>query len=328
MPSKNELNNRKRKHLQTNTKKAQGWFTTLGGNPEVEKNFFNRATSINNDSTENFANTDGASTSVGETAMGESFLNEEFSYASIPQEWKGKDPVTIMLNLMNAGERDFGHWEPESMAEQEPLFWYYCYHYYKKYPFEAEKDKLRKKEEELLSWEESEKYEELWEEDKLIVDEDNPVEIKAPVDIFVDPYDMGDTPPYYNPTNKKGIVQAYLDNGETEGFFKLTNVKKYMYDLTRAAEMLEWRAQWWAEEFGENGENLSESFEPGYTVLTYKDYGIDYNIYGGNEYSVQYSGDDYIFNTLEEAKAFINSISEYDDSMGKTFGQYREEWLF
>ena len=44
------------------------------------------------------------------------------------------------------------------------------------------------------------------------------------------------------------------------------------------------------------------------TVTTYRDYGIDYNIYGTNEYTVQFCGDDYEFSTIEDAKIFIDSI--------------------
>jgi len=41
----------------------------------------------------------------------------------------------------------------------------------------------------------------------------------------------------------------------------------------------------------------------------YKGYGIDFNFYGMNEYSVQFLGDDVIFNTLEEAKQFIDDVA-------------------
>ena len=44
----------------------------------------------------------------------------------------------------------------------------------------------------------------------------------------------------------------------------------------------------------------------------YKGYYIEYNFYGLGEYSVQYCGDDLMFNTEEEAKAFIDSIIEED----------------
>ena len=41
----------------------------------------------------------------------------------------------------------------------------------------------------------------------------------------------------------------------------------------------------------------------------YKGFYIEFNFYGANEYSVQYCGDDVIFNTEEEAKAFIEEIA-------------------
>lgn len=41
----------------------------------------------------------------------------------------------------------------------------------------------------------------------------------------------------------------------------------------------------------------------------YKGYGIDYNFYGENEYSVQYCGDDMMFKTLDDAKRFIDEIA-------------------
>ncbi len=40
----------------------------------------------------------------------------------------------------------------------------------------------------------------------------------------------------------------------------------------------------------------------------YKGYYVDYNVYGKNEYTVQYDGDDLWFNTPEEAMAFIDSV--------------------
>ena len=46
------------------------------------------------------------------------------------------------------------------------------------------------------------------------------------------------------------------------------------------------------------------------TYETYKGYGIDYNIYGTQEYSVQYCGDDIMFSTVEEARDFIDEITE------------------
>lgn len=45
------------------------------------------------------------------------------------------------------------------------------------------------------------------------------------------------------------------------------------------------------------------------TIEIYKNYGIDFNIYGLNEYSVQFCGDDVMFTTIEEARAFIDEIT-------------------
>ena len=39
-------------------------------------------------------------------------------------------------------------------------------------------------------------------------------------------------------------------------------------------------------------------------------YYIEFNFYGLKEYSVQFAGDDYMFNTKEEAKQFIDSLKE------------------
>lgn len=43
--------------------------------------------------------------------------------------------------------------------------------------------------------------------------------------------------------------------------------------------------------------------------MEYKGYYIEENFYGRNEYTVQYCGDDVWFSTLEDAKAFIDSIA-------------------
>lgn len=42
----------------------------------------------------------------------------------------------------------------------------------------------------------------------------------------------------------------------------------------------------------------------------YKGYEIEYDFYGEDEYSVQYCGDDLMFRTIDEAKAFIDEIAE------------------
>ena len=46
------------------------------------------------------------------------------------------------------------------------------------------------------------------------------------------------------------------------------------------------------------------------TVEVYKGYGIDHNVYGMGEYSVQYCGDDLIFPTIWAARNFIDSIAD------------------
>lgn len=43
-------------------------------------------------------------------------------------------------------------------------------------------------------------------------------------------------------------------------------------------------------------------------MTEYKGFGIDFNVYGRQEYSVQFDGDDFLFDTLEEAKKFIDEL--------------------
>lgn len=42
--------------------------------------------------------------------------------------------------------------------------------------------------------------------------------------------------------------------------------------------------------------------------MEYKGYYIEYNFYGKKEFTVQYCGDDFWFETEEKAKDFINRI--------------------
>ena len=56
---------------------------------------------------------------------------------------------------------------------------------------------------------------------------------------------------------------------------------------------------------------LRESrFQEGTTMnyIEYKNYCIEYDIYGRKEYTIQFCGDDLVFATEEEAKAFIDEI--------------------
>lgn len=54
----------------------------------------------------------------------------------------------------------------------------------------------------------------------------------------------------------------------------------------------------------EHGEAFADPWEE----AEYNGYWISHNIYGMGEYTVQYQGDDIIFNTAEEAKDFIDTV--------------------
>lgn len=45
-------------------------------------------------------------------------------------------------------------------------------------------------------------------------------------------------------------------------------------------------------------------------VIEYRGWSIDFNVYGENEYTVQYEGDDVWFKTLDEAKLFVDGIAK------------------
>ena len=45
-------------------------------------------------------------------------------------------------------------------------------------------------------------------------------------------------------------------------------------------------------------------------MIEYKGYIIEQNFYNKNEYTVYYEGDDLIFNTLKDAKEFIDSLEQ------------------
>lgn len=49
-------------------------------------------------------------------------------------------------------------------------------------------------------------------------------------------------------------------------------------------------------------------------MIEYKGYYIEHNIYSFEEYTVQYCGDDIVFKTEEDAKHFIDQITEGDRS--------------
>ena len=47
--------------------------------------------------------------------------------------------------------------------------------------------------------------------------------------------------------------------------------------------------------------------------MNYKGFGIDYNVYGMNEYSVYIYGDDCIFYSIAEAKKFIDNLERIEE---------------
>lgn len=53
----------------------------------------------------------------------------------------------------------------------------------------------------------------------------------------------------------------------------------------------------------------------------YRDFFIEHNFYGRGEYTVDYCGDDVMFNTIEDAKAFIDEIIEYESSGAGDFSK-------
>lgn len=44
-------------------------------------------------------------------------------------------------------------------------------------------------------------------------------------------------------------------------------------------------------------------------MIEYRGFYIEFNFYGSNEYSVQFCGDDIIFDSEEDAKNFIDTIA-------------------
>ncbi len=54
----------------------------------------------------------------------------------------------------------------------------------------------------------------------------------------------------------------------------------------------------------EHGEAFADSWDE----VEYNGYWISRNIYGSGEYTVQYQGDDVVFDTVKEAKHFIDMV--------------------
>lgn len=51
-----------------------------------------------------------------------------------------------------------------------------------------------------------------------------------------------------------------------------------------------------------------KAYKIDFMSFKYKDYDITFNLYGMNEYTVQYCGDDFCFETEKDAEMFIEDI--------------------
>lgn len=63
---------------------------------------------------------------------------------------------------------------------------------------------------------------------------------------------------------------------------------------------------------------MNKAYKIDFMGFNYKGYNIVYNIYGINEYTVQYCGDEYCFETEKDAESFIDTIQT------ETKMEYRE----
>ena len=53
---------------------------------------------------------------------------------------------------------------------------------------------------------------------------------------------------------------------------------------------------------------MNKAYKIDFMNFKYKDFDIIYNLYNMNEYTVQYCGDDFCFETEKEAEMFIDSL--------------------
>ena len=56
--------------------------------------------------------------------------------------------------------------------------------------------------------------------------------------------------------------------------------------------------------------NMNKAYKIDFMGFNYKGYNIVYNMDGINEYTVQYCGDDFCFETEKDAEMFIDSIDK------------------
>lgn len=55
---------------------------------------------------------------------------------------------------------------------------------------------------------------------------------------------------------------------------------------------------------------MSKAYKIDFMSFKYRDFNITFNLYGQNEYTVQYCGDDFFFKTKKEAEKFIDSLDK------------------
>ena len=55
---------------------------------------------------------------------------------------------------------------------------------------------------------------------------------------------------------------------------------------------------------------MSKSYPIERMAIKYRTYDIEFNLYGMKEYSVQYCGDEFCFETEKEAEIFIDSLDK------------------
>lgn len=53
---------------------------------------------------------------------------------------------------------------------------------------------------------------------------------------------------------------------------------------------------------------MTKSYPIERMTINYRTFDIEFNLYGMNEYTVQYCGDDFCFETEKEAEIFIDSL--------------------
>ena len=115
-----------------------------------------------------------------------------------------------------------------------------------------------------------------------------------------------------------GFINDVDENETDEYVTKFDFAEKLPIDGWNKWEVEPTRDDWDEDDF--YPESLNEEYEE------YKGYYIEHDFYGQDEYTVQYCGDDVIFKTKEEAKAFIDELDEsLKESMWNT--KFKGYWV-